>query len=684
MLDRSTKSFLAYIFIALCLASTTSAEEKDEEEIVIVAKRPMTASSDQTIRDQDFKYFPKHTASDLMRLVPGLHISQHTGGAKAHQIFLRGFDAEHGQDIAVYLDGIPINEVSHVHGQGYLDLHFLIPEVIKRIHLIKGPYDSRLGNFATAGAIQLESAFQRSHPVTFKIGLGSFNQQSILSEFSFGNSQKKIYLALQGEQTDGYTEPGHLGAVRAFAHARLFELDGNTLDLIYAGYRVRSQAADTLPESLIQQGVIDRFQSLDDSCRVDVDRHLIGLNFSSPRFPGELKLAGYFNFKDTIIFSNYTYYYFNETRGDQLEQSDFRYYGGVNSSYSFFSNLGQDIDLISVIGLNWRADAIWQAQANTVKRVRYNLINKYDIFENNIGLFLHEKLLLSSRWILVGGVRYDVNLVDLQGTQDTKKFDIYTNQVVHINNQPRDSLSFANAISPKISLIYSANDYLKMFLNFGRGFTTRPARNQANQPSLFPSSVTGLEIGSRWSGLGNKLSLGGGLWWMHKDQETIFDSEAGLSIPQGQSHRLGVEIELRYAPISWAYLATDFSYIHARVDRNSTWTTIPNTPSVLITNVLGVRHSSGLNATIRGRLLGPREHDLGYRSPAYYIVDLILAYELGRFVITAQIDNLFDSNWYDSVFAYPVRLSPGGSVVEGLQVTPGTPFAARIAMTIHL
>ncbi|RME29497.1 MAG: Plug domain-containing protein, partial [Deltaproteobacteria bacterium] len=96
----------------------SSLDERVEEEIVITAERPLSASSDQTIRDKDFEYFPRRTASDLMRLVPGLHITQHTGGAKAHQFFLRGFDAEHGQDIRVTLDGIPLNQLSHVHGQG--------------------------------------------------------------------------------------------------------------------------------------------------------------------------------------------------------------------------------------------------------------------------------------------------------------------------------------------------------------------------------------------------------------------------------------------------------------------------------------------------------------------------------------------------------------------------------------
>ena len=121
----------------------------------VEAERPLTAASARTVRERDFLLRPRMTPEDILRAVPGLVLAQHQGGGKADQIFLRGFDADHGTDVSVNLDGVPVNMPSHAHGQGYTDLHFLIPEVIERIDVTKGPYFVEHGDFDTAGAVDL-------------------------------------------------------------------------------------------------------------------------------------------------------------------------------------------------------------------------------------------------------------------------------------------------------------------------------------------------------------------------------------------------------------------------------------------------------------------------------------------------------------------------------------------------
>src|SRR5262245_43080926 len=123
------------------------------EPVVVSAPPPVSASSEMLIPGKDFELRPQGRPADILRLVPGLIISQHQGGGKAEQYFLRGFDADHGTDIALFLDGLPVNLRSHAHGQGYSDLHFLIPETLKQVEVYKGPYFLEFGDFATAGAI---------------------------------------------------------------------------------------------------------------------------------------------------------------------------------------------------------------------------------------------------------------------------------------------------------------------------------------------------------------------------------------------------------------------------------------------------------------------------------------------------------------------------------------------------
>lgn len=106
------------------------------DEVVIQGK----PNALQLISDIDVNVNPVTSSQEILRRVPGLFIGQHAGGGKAEQIFLRGFDIDHGTDIGITVDGMPVNMVSHAHGQGYADLHFLIPETIEGIAFDKGSY----------------------------------------------------------------------------------------------------------------------------------------------------------------------------------------------------------------------------------------------------------------------------------------------------------------------------------------------------------------------------------------------------------------------------------------------------------------------------------------------------------------------------------------------------------------
>ena len=121
----------------------------DLNQVVVVPS--LGAGAFHTLSTLDLSLRPVNSSQDLMRLVPGLFIAQHMGGGKAEQIFIRGFDADHGTDLNVSVDGMPVNMVSHIHGQGYADLHFLIPETVSTFDFGKGPYYTDKGDFATAG-----------------------------------------------------------------------------------------------------------------------------------------------------------------------------------------------------------------------------------------------------------------------------------------------------------------------------------------------------------------------------------------------------------------------------------------------------------------------------------------------------------------------------------------------------
>ena len=111
----------------------------------------------QTISDLDIHLRPINNSQEILRSVPGLFIGQHAGGGKAEQLFIRGFDVDHGTDVNISVDGMPVNMVSHAHGQGYADLHFVIPEFIDKVNFDKGPYFAEKGNFTTAGFVDFKT-----------------------------------------------------------------------------------------------------------------------------------------------------------------------------------------------------------------------------------------------------------------------------------------------------------------------------------------------------------------------------------------------------------------------------------------------------------------------------------------------------------------------------------------------
>ncbi len=152
------ETYTATITVRAGEANTFSASLKPGELMLAdVVVTGQTEHELNTISQVDIKLRPVNTSQDILRMVPGLFIAQHAGGGKAEQIFLRGFDIDHGTDINLSVDGLPINMVSHAHGQGYSDMHFIIPELVDNVDFNKGPYYADKGDFTTAGYAALHT-----------------------------------------------------------------------------------------------------------------------------------------------------------------------------------------------------------------------------------------------------------------------------------------------------------------------------------------------------------------------------------------------------------------------------------------------------------------------------------------------------------------------------------------------
>lgn len=251
--------------------------------VIVTAPPPMAASSELLIPGQDFELLPHGRPADVLRLVPGLIMSQHQGGGKAEQYMLRGFDADHGTDVALFVDGMPVNLRSHAHGQGYADLHFLIPETIKQVDAFKGPYYVEYGDFATAGAIDFVTLDTVPENLVEAAG-GSFGTQRYLTLLSPTRDRVKTLVALEAYTSDGpFDRPQDYKRLNAFAKASATLGDGVD-GSIWASY-LRSSwfGSGQIPARAVRAGLIDRFGSIDNSEGGRTERASVNGQPSRPR-----------------------------------------------------------------------------------------------------------------------------------------------------------------------------------------------------------------------------------------------------------------------------------------------------------------------------------------------------------------------------------------------------------------
>ena len=186
------------------------------DEMVVNAQRDLSKTM-TFINKIDLELRPMRSSQDVLRTIPGLFTAQHAGGGKAEQIYLRGFDIDHGTDIRVTVDGMPVNMVSHAHGQGYADLHFLIPELIDNVDFNKGPYYAQQGDFTTAGYANFNTrnALDRSS-LKFEAGLFDTYRAVGLIDLLKGNTDNRhnAYFASDLTFTNGpFDSPQHFNRI---------------------------------------------------------------------------------------------------------------------------------------------------------------------------------------------------------------------------------------------------------------------------------------------------------------------------------------------------------------------------------------------------------------------------------------------------------------------------------------
>ena len=631
-----------------------------------------TSTLSQTVK-LDLATNPVRSSQEILRKVPGLFIAQHAGGGKAEQIFLRGFDIDHGTDITIGVDGVPVNMVSHAHGQGYSDLHFLIPETVEQVDFSKGPHKTAVGNFATAGQVNFITK-DRIDNSMIRLEMGQFGTRRAVGMLDLlgGVDGHNLYVASEYLQSDGpFESPQGLSRINAMVNYSTFLTDGTSLSVKVSHFSSEWDASGQIPQRAVDSGMISRFGAIDDTEGGNTSRTSASVKVVKPLSSNTyLKSNLYIVDYDFELYSNFTFRLNNPDRGDQIRQSESRrMVGGDLSINRSFTLAGMDGDLI--VGTMVRADRVDDVElSRTANRVEtLSRVALGDVREVNTGLYTQVDL-RRGKLAVSAGLRLD-------------RFDFaYTDLL-----EPSPSRETADAmiLSPKVNLSYRHNKQWQTYLKASVGFHSNDARTAILSATDVSGDILpaarGVDLGTTWKPT-DEMMIDACLWILDMSQEFVYVGDEGIVEPSGHTFRRGLDLSVRRSISHHWYIDGDFNYTIARaVDEPEGEQFIPLAPISTLAGGISYQ-DGGFSSSIRLRHLmdRPANEDNTLTAEGFWVTDLNASYTWNKLTLGVIVENLFDVEWNEAQFATESRLMNEVAPVEEIHFTPGVPFFARFSV----
>jgi outer membrane receptor protein involved in Fe transport len=647
--------------------SDTTTGRSEGVDVTVEAERAYTAASDKTVLATRFELAPKNSTQDLLRLVPGLVIAQHAGGGKAEQIFIRGFDADHGTDINISVDDAPVNMVSHGHGQGYADLHFIIPETIEAIDVVKGPYSARFGDLATAGAVVFRTK-DRLNASTFKLEGGSFDTYRALATVAdpIKSDGFSSYFAADIYGTRGYFEsPQDMNRVNLFAKATS-DMESGRLSASFMSFASGWQASGQIPQRAVERGELSRFGAVNDNEGGTTSRSTFTFRFESTGSDPLLIATNYTNY-NFRLFSDFTFFARDSVRGDMIEQTDSRSIIGLKAEKQIRWSASQDMFFSSRVGVNFRADNIEVGLYEDSARQRYNTRVHSSIEQRQIGPYFEQEIITPFADLQLG-VRADYvnyNVID------------HTERAAQPSGVAQQFL-----VSPKANLSVPVSKELRAFVNAGFGFHSNDARAVVQDHRTSLPRAFGSEIGARYATGDRVLTASAALWLLDLEEELVYVGDEGTTEISGSTRRQGLDVELDIRPLDWLTVSSSMTLSRGRfIGSPEGENFIPLAPDLMLSSSL-LAQFEPLAAGLHLRMVGdrPANESGSVTAEGHVVLDLTARYTFGGYTIYGEVDNLLNVDWNEAQFDTESRLRNEPASVSELHFTPGTPRVFKLGV----
>lgn len=647
--------------------SAASTPDHDHSDIVVTGRserRIGTAqsASEGVVSGAELRVRPLLRTSELAEAVPGMIAVQHSGGGKAAQYLIRGYNLDHGTDFSIAIDGMPYNLRSHAHGHGYLDLNGLIPETVDHIAYRKGPYRAADGDFSFVAAASLDTLDRFERPFA-SVTAGSYGYHRLAVGGSLDIGPGTLLLATEVKANDGRWQLlERLHHVGAFGKYTL-ETGIGTLRASLSLYDARWRPTEQIPVRAIGNQIPDRFGTLDPFLRGSTNREVFNIGLTGDH----LTATAYAQHYRFDLLSNFTFFLNDPVRGDELEQAENRWTYGARIARRF--ELADALTLtIGADGQTDRIDGLGLYHTQFGQRI--GTTSLVDATETSLSGYAEASWKPVERISLLASARIDH---------------------FRFRTTARTGAGFTGAVNdtiatPKAGANIQVARGLAIYANYGQGFHSNAIRGVIAPGDATPAlaRATGYEVGTRFER--GPLILAIDHWWSRASSELVYSGDDGTVSPTGPSRRRGYEVTAYLKPVRWLAIDAVYATNHARFVDAPGRDRIPN--ALEGAGELGLATIFGrFNAAVRVRYLGPHPliEDNSVRSPATTVVNLRAARRFGPVEVTAEMLNIFDTARADADYYYASRL-PGEPVdgIEGIHSRTVEPRMLRIGATITL
>ncbi len=666
-------SHIGYTTVNIPAANDVKIEmQPDAIRLEDVQLQPTGVAKFNTLAKIDLALSPVKNTQELLRLVPGLFIAQHAGGGKAEQIFLRGFDVDHGTDVQVSVDGMPINMVSHAHGQGYADAHFIIPETVNNIDFGAGPYYAEHGNLNTAGYVAF-GTFNKIAKSRVQVEAGRFNSYRALAMIDLLKKNKErqsAYIAGEVFYGDGPTEnKQNFNRFNIFSKYNRALSNKTNLVVSASAFSSKWNASGQVPERAIENGTINRFGSIDPSEGGNTERYnanvLVNHQFNNGSTWQNQFFYSRYKFN---LYSNFTFFLNDPVNGDEIQQQEARNLLGFVSTFKEKTFFGKAV-LSSTDAIGIRYDATNSSKlANVIKRQFLNNVKLGDVKEANAYAFTQQQLSIG-KWEVDAGVRLDYF--------NFNYFARLTNTQLPQQNK--------SIISPKFNVQYNLKKEIQVYVKTGKGFHSNDTRvvtdNTVTQ--VLPAAY-GVDFGVNLKPAKNLL-LNIAVWNLYLQQEFVYVGDAGIVEASGKSRREGLDIIARYQISKNIFANTNINFTKPRaIGETKGNDYIPLAPTATSTGGFFYKKLTGFNGGLSYRYIKnrPANEDNTIVAKGYFLLDASLNYTRSKYELGLSMENIFNIDWNEAQFATESRLQNETDPVTELHFTPGVPFFAKLKLAV--